>query len=300
MGCCGGKSGRGGASRSRIRKPRRVKAEQVKAQMARQVKVTSSTKILLVRPQFYGINYSINPWMNVNNSVDKNKALHQWNQLDGTLRRLKARVVHAKPKRDLPDMVFTANSGFFIKDSEIVVLSNFKHGERKGEEFWFERFFDKEGYYVRKLDHNFEGAGDCLYFGDIPIGGHGFRTDPSVYESLVPGVVVCELIDPYFYHLDTCFCPLHGSDYLIWPGAFSSEALVKIRNLNGNEFAVPEEEAKHFACNAVVIDKNVVLPDNCPKTEDMLQQAGYTTFPIDMSEFIKSGGACKCLTLKLG
>lgn len=297
MPCCGGSSS-SGKSRSRITKPK-IQAAQIKAQMVKRVVVNSSVKILIVRPQFYGINYSINPWMNINNSVDRFKAIHQWNLLEGTLRRLKARIVHSKPRPDLPDMVFTANAGFFLKESEIVVLSNFKHNERKGEEFWFERFFDNEGYYVRKLDNNFEGAGDCLYFRDVPIGGYGFRTDLSVYETLVPGVVACELIDPYFYHLDTCFCPLQGSDYLIWPGAFSSEALQKIRSLGGNELSVAEEEAKQFACNAVVIEKNVILPQNCPKTEDMLQQSGYTTFPLDMSEFIKSGGACKCLTLQL-
>lgn len=298
MSCCGGRSSPASRSRSRITKPKRVEANQVKAQMANNVVVNYSEKILLLRPQFYGVNYSINPWMDVNNSVDRHKALHQWNQLDGTLRRLKVRVVQGKPRRDLPDMVFTANAGFFLK-AEIVVLSNFKHGERKGEEFWFEKLFNEEGYYVRKVDLNFEGAGDCLYFGDKLIGGYGFRTDEAVYQTLAPGILACELVDPYFYHLDTCYCPLQGKDYLIWPGAFSSEALVKIRSLDGNEIAVPEEEAKKFACNSVVIEKNVILPSDCYKTEDMLKQAGYTTFPLPMSEFIKSGGACKCLTLKL-
>lgn len=299
MSCCGGKTAGGGRSRSRFRKSKRIEANLVKAQMAKNVVVNYSDKILLLRPQFYGVNYSINPWMDVNNKVDRHKALHQWTQLEGTLRRLKVKIVFGKPRRDLPDMVFTANAGFFIKGTEIVVLSNFKHGERKGEEFWFEKSFNQEGYYVRKVDSNFEGAGDCLYFKDKPIGGYGFRTDKSVYKTLVPGVITCELVDPYFYHLDTCYCPLRGIDYLIYPGAFSSEALSKIRNLGGNELTVTEEEAKHFACNAVVIKKNVILPSDCPQTEDMLKQAGYTTFPLPMSEFIKSGGACKCLTLKL-
>jgi len=88
-------------------------------------------------------------------------------------------------------------------------------------------------------------------------------------------------------------------DYLIWPGAFSSDALQKIRSLGGNEIDVPENEARQFACNAVVVGKNVILPSDCPTTEKKLQSAGYTTFPLEMSEFIKSGGACKCLTLRL-
>ena len=299
MACCGGRKRSRMSRFEKILKPEPIKVDQVKSQRVKKsVVVKKSLKILLTRPQFYDINYSINPWMKPD-SIDKHKALHQWNQLDGTLRRLKAKVIYAKPKSGLPDMVFTANAGFFIKDSEIIVLSNFKYNERKGEEFWFEKFFNNEGYYVRHVDHHFEGSGDCLYLNSVPVGGYGYRTDPTVYDTLVPGVVACELVDPRFYHLDTCFCPLSDNDYLIWPGAFSSEALQKIRSISQKEFSVPEEEAMNFACNAVVIEKNVVLPEGCPKTENILKENGYTTFALPMSEYIKSGGACKCLTLKL-
>jgi len=64
-------------------------------------------------------------------------------------------------------------------------------------------------------------------------------------------------------------------------------------------FAVPENEAKHFACNAVVLGKHVIMPANCPETKNHLEHKGFTVFECDMSEFIKAGGACKCLTLLL-
>ena len=129
--------------------------------------------------------------------------------------------------------------------------------------------------------------------------GHGCRSDELAYTRFNNDHHLVELIDPYFYHLDTCFCPLQNGDYLIWPGAFDENGLKNIRYIGNNEISVIESEAKQFACNAVVIGKDVILPSGCTDTIQKLHQAGYITHEIEMSEFIKSGGACKCLTLKI-
>ena len=43
-------------------------------------------KILMCRPDYYGIKYEINPWMNVNIQADNNKAKIQWENLYSTLK----------------------------------------------------------------------------------------------------------------------------------------------------------------------------------------------------------------------
>jgi len=60
---------------------------------------------------------------------------------------------------------------------------------------------------------------------------------------------------------------------------------------------VEPEEATHFSCNAVVIDRDIVLPEGAPQLVTKLQERGYSCHPLPMSEFIKAGGACKCLTM---
>ena len=145
-------------------------------------------------------------------------------------------------------------------------------------------------------DQFFEGAGDALYFQDILCVAHGFRSDPNAIN--IPHMNL-KLVDPRFYHLDTCFCPLQNGDYLIYPKAFNSESLSKIRSMGGREIEVKEPEAIQFACNAVSVDNFVFIPSDCPETHQKLSEAGYIVFDIDMSEFLKSRGACKCLTLKI-
>jgi N-dimethylarginine dimethylaminohydrolase len=291
--CCGGKGGGRSGGRSRRLKPRTAK--DVKAQMIKEYRA----HILMCRPKYYGINYSINPWMNTDIGADHNKSIDQWRTLESKIRQLDAEVSYIPPREGLPDMVFTANAGLFL-DNGVFILASFKHKERQGEEDHFEKWFVDRGLTVHRIEHEFEGAGDALYLNDKLIGGHGFRTDPLAYERyFFKADVLAELVDPYFYHLDTCFCPLKDGDYLIWPGAFSEEGLKNIRNVGGNEISVIEPEAKQFACNAVVIGRDVILPTECPDTMQKLRQAGYTPHAVEMSEFIKSGGACKCLTLAL-
>jgi N-dimethylarginine dimethylaminohydrolase len=43
----------------------------------------------------------------------------------------------------------------------------------------------------------------------------------------------------------------------------------------------------------------VIMPANCPETKKHLVNSGFSVYECDMSEFIKAGGACKCLTLLL-
>lgn len=259
---------------------------------------------LLCRPSFYGINYEINPWMTVSNPASRPLAQVQWSSLGDRLKEHGAEVLSVKPREGLPDMVFTANAGLILKDSRTFILSNFKYDQRKGEEQWFLEWFLGRGFMVKTPKHHFEGAGDALMFNGKIVCGYGFRSDEAVYDEIrdfVGGrpLVKAELIDSRFYHLDTCFCPLAGTDYLIYPKAFSETALGNIRGIGGNEIAVPDEEAVKFACNAVVIDRTVIMPKGCPVTMQKLEQASYNPVPVDMSEFIKAGGACKCLTIEV-
>jgi arginine dihydrolase len=40
-----------------------------------------------------------------------------------------------------------------------------------------------------------------------------------------------------------------------------------------------------------------VLPEGAPKLVATLRDRGYRCHELPMSEFIKAGGACKCLTM---
>lgn len=253
-------------------------------------------------PEHYGIEYSINPWMEARKGANRELALEQWRNLHHTIIRLGGFVEYIVPQPGLPDMVFTANAG--LVRGKKFFMSRFKYKERRGEEHYFQSWFSKRGFSIVACGGCMEGAGDALFVGDTLFAAHGFRSDKSVWpvvgkELKAEDIVVCKLVDPYFYHLDTCFCPLDDENVIFYPGAFKSPKKI-IKNVPGKVFEVPEKEARQFACNAVVIEDNIIMPAGCDQTAEWLaEKQGFNVYMVPMSEFIKAGGACKCLTLKL-
>lgn len=252
----------------------------------------------MCRPDYYQINYKINPWMDTANKADPRKALDQWNGLCDALTNNGARLIFIDPQPDLPDMVFTANGGLTI--GNLAIIPNFYHVERKGEESHFAKFFKDHLYDIFKPERHFEGAGDALFLGETLICGYGFRSEMAAYSFVRnKKVYFISLVDPRFYHLDTCFCPLNKEEYLIYPGAFVQEEYDLFRQEFKDAIVVPEKEALRFACNSVCLGKTVVMPSGCPETTKKLEYAGYKVVPVDLSEYIKAGGSARCLCLEI-
>jgi N-dimethylarginine dimethylaminohydrolase len=108
-----------------------------------------------------------------------------------------------------------------------------------------------------------------------------------------------ELVDPHFYHLDTCFCPLAPGLAIWFPPAFDTYGQRAIRETIPELIEVEEGDARRFGCNAVVVGSDVVLNVGCEALKQSLIQRGYSVNETDLSEFLKSGGSAKCLTLRL-
>ena len=72
--------------------------------------MASTPHILMCPPDYYGIDYEINPWMNRRRPCDHRLAERQWRGLRGLLEASGAEVCCLTPVRGLPDLVFTANA----------------------------------------------------------------------------------------------------------------------------------------------------------------------------------------------
>jgi N-dimethylarginine dimethylaminohydrolase len=152
-------------------------------------------------------------------------------------------------------------------------------------------------------DTFFEGAGDALFCGDTLVAGYRQRSDVRgqqlLGDMLGCHVIPLELIDPYYYHLDTCFCPMAPGLAIYFPGAFD-EYGQQVLNANVEHLIeIDADEAPHFAANAVVVGKTVVTNVGCPKLHDQLRRARYEPVETPLTEFVKAGGSAKCLTLRL-
>jgi N-dimethylarginine dimethylaminohydrolase len=114
-------------------------------------------------------------------------------------------------------------------------------------------------------------------------------------------VLSMELANPRFYHIDVCMCPLEDGHLIYAPEAFDryGNTVIEAHVPADKRIQVSLEEASHFACNMVNIGNTVIFNQAAPNLIDALRSKGLQVFPLDMSEFIKAGGSCKCLTLRI-
>jgi N-dimethylarginine dimethylaminohydrolase len=259
--------------------------------------------ILMCRPEHFGIEYEINPWMHVAVAVDHDRAVEQWEALDSVYAALGEAIVLATPVAGLPDMVFTANAAVLWRRR--AVLSRFHHAERAGEESHWREALEKLGFVVHDIpaELSFEGAGDALFVGDHLFLAWGFRSDRASHAEVARLLDVestsLELVDPRFYHLDTCFCPLDEHTALIAPAAFSPESVDLVRKRVPLLIEVPADVAAGFACNAMPLDGRVISSSASAALRTPLVDAGFEVVSLPMDEFMKSGGGVRCLSLPL-
>lgn len=261
---------------------------------------------LMCEPRYFEVSYVINPWMTANiGQVNQALAHKQWQQLYNTLAQ-HARIKLVAPAAGLPDMVFTANAGLVTKNHDVIV-STFRHAERQGESRHYKKFFEVENYQLKSLADNiiFEGAGDALFdaHGELWFGS-GPRSDVAamteISKTLKLKVNALKLIDPRWYHLDTAFCPLTDGFVIAYKKAFAEDSVTEIQNKLGDKVIwVSDEDASNFACNAVCVDHEIILYRASSELKATLKRYNFSVIEIDVSEFLKSGGSCKCMTLEI-
>lgn len=272
-------------------------------------------RALMVDPYFFNIEYVINPHMEGHiGSVNTAEARRQWEAMRDTLTRIGVEVHVIDGQPGLPDMVFSANQSLpcLRGDGSTEVIMSIMHADqRKAEVPYVENFYRSMGYTIHHLNSekitDFEGMGDALWHTGRRLiwGGYGYRSSLQAYESVsnllnVP-VIALELIDPSFYHLDTCLCILSESSALYYPAAFTPEGVQILKAFFSNLIEVDAHEASHgFACNALCTDgKNVLIHKDLTKTNHTLKSFGFFIHELDTSEFLKSGGSVFCMKMML-
>jgi N-dimethylarginine dimethylaminohydrolase len=114
-------------------------------------------------------------------------------------------------------------------------------------------------------------------------------------------VTSLHLVDPRFYHLDTCFAALEGGYVLYFPEAFDAKSLEAIETAYAEEkrIAVTEAEATAFACNVIDIGKTLLMGKVPTDLGERLERLGFEVIQLELSEFLRGGGSAKSLALRL-
>ena len=273
--------------------------------------------LLMSPPDYFEVSYSINPWMDPAQwSVDAKRlwqdAHDGWLALKATYEALGAKVTVKPAAKGWPDLVFTANCAIVLDGK--AVMARYLRPERTGEEPHGLRMF--KGLLARgEIDviHHmpeglyFEGAGDAIHDPGRRLiwTGWGQRSSLEASNTLTEvfslRTVPLELIDPRFYHLDTCFCLLSGGEVIYHPVAFSEEGRAQIQSLVPADklIAAPLEDAEHLGVNSVCIGMDVVMCWCTHTLRAELEGRGYRVHVVPLGSFNRSGGAAYCLSLRL-
>lgn len=273
----------------------------------------------MIDPDAFTIVDAINPHMKAAdgrlNVIDKTRALAQWEALRATYQGLGMTVDVLRSAPACPDMVFCANQTFpfWNKRGEAsVVLGNMANESRQAEVAPIQAQLLARGVNCQLLPERteatlFEGMGDALWVPGrrLICGGYGYRTKREIYEVLEAitetPIVLFELVQPKFYHLDTCLSILDDRTVLACREGFQARDWTKLQKLFEQVIEVPlaEADAPGFACNAHCPDgKHVIIQRGNRTTCQQIEKAGFVPVEVDTDEFIKSGGSVFCMKLQ--
>ena len=264
-------------------------------------------RYLMCAPEYFAVEYAINPWMDPSQPVDAELARRQWEGLRQALTGLGHSVDTLTPLPGLPDMVFAANGGFSVDG--IVYGARFRFPQRAAEAAVHREYYEADPAmwkFVSPRQTN-EGEGDFAYLpavhGGLVLAGYGFRTEHAAHAEVqaVLGrpVLSLRLVDSRFYHLDVALAPVDDENIAYYPGAFTAGSKRVLRELFPNAVLADEDDALAFGLNLVSDGRHVVLPAEAVGLAAKIADAGYVPVPVDLSELKKGGGSVKCCVAEL-
>jgi len=272
--------------------------------------------VLLCPPEHFEVMDVKNPHMDPSCPVDRLLASQQWDNLRRKFQEIGMETQVIDPIPGLEDLVFTNNQvfvGFDPSAAPFVIPSRMRHASRQREVPHLVEWFRARQCRIVEVsfdvDDFLEGHGDLLWHSDMKKvwAGYGIRSTSSAIikfrEALRPtgiALIPLQLVDPHFYHLDTCLAPLNAEAVLIYPEAFSPQAYASIKASVPRVHEINRDEALGFLCNGVAIRGRYLVSRMTPRVEDILGRENMEATLVETSEFEKSGGSVCCLKLLVG
>jgi N-dimethylarginine dimethylaminohydrolase len=263
-------------------------------------------RYLMVAPDHFRVDYEINPFMHLSEQPDAVAARVEWNAVGDAITAAGGQVEVLTQRADAPDMVYAMNLGLALQGPENpeVVLSHMRFPQRRMEIETARAWFAEQGALIRQIGAHGVGAhfeaGDAFAWrGDLVV-GYGPRTDRLALKHLATDLDVrvhgLHTVHAGMYHLDLAFCPLDSERALVCPSAFDENSAARLLDLVPEPLVLSETEAMTFCANSVVVGRTVVMPACPDRVRSRLEAWGFEIVVVAVPEFIKGGGAIRCLT----
>ena len=261
---------------------------------------------LMVRPDHFRVAYAINPFMDLADQPDPGRVRDQWAAIVDVVEAAGGTVDVLDQRPDAPDMVYAMNLGLPLvgPTGPLTVLSHMRYAERRMETASAAAWFAARGHELRTIGRDGVGAhfeaGDAFAWRGELVVGHGPRTERLALKHLAHELDVAvrgvRITHPGMYHLDLAFCPLDETRAMVCPAAFDAASARRLLDLVPEPLVLTEAEAMTFCANSVVVGRTVIMPACPPRVRAQLDAWGFDVVLVEVTEFLKGGGAIRCLT----
>jgi N-dimethylarginine dimethylaminohydrolase len=253
--------------------------------------------------------------------IDKKKALEQHKNLVKSFKNSITYTIE-DPIDLIPDIVFVANAGLCLPrlPKPIMVLPYMKYQQRRDELKYLKEIYKNINIQTVQFPGSkstpFEGQAELKWFygGTKAICGYGYRSVKKsfdiintlfkkIYKSYnlePPELLVLKIESPDYYHLDVAMLDFHDKKCIVHKKAFSEASVEKMRNFLGPENVTVIDTTDSFCLNAVVEGDTLVTHMlKAPLKSQLEKLTNKKIHMVDTSEFQKSGGSVRCMTLNI-
>src|ERR1700712_1189200 len=262
---------------------------------------------LLTEPNHFRVDYAINPFMHLDDQPDALRTRAQWLAIVAAIEAAGGTVEVIPQLPEAPDMVYAMNLGLALVrpgGERHVVLSHMRHPQRRMETPAAEEWFAERGWTRQRIGRDAVGAhfeaGDAFAFRGELVVGYGPRTEELALKHLATelGVRVrgFRITHSGMYHMDLGFCPLDDTHAMVCPAAYDDASAAALLDLVPEPLVLTEQEAMTFCANSIVIGRTVVMPACPDRVRAQLEAWGFEVVVVEVGEFLKGGGAIRCLT----
>lgn len=195
-----------------------------------------------------------------------------------------------EPLDDFPDSVFIEDNAVMLEGR--AVLCPMPAASRQKEVSFLAEALPSHLPVVRLPEPVFIDGGDVLQSDNTVFVGQSKRTNfeaVAALQSLTSKKVVPVPVKEGL-HLKTSVSYLGNNVLVIRPSNVETEPFRKFEWI-----AVDDDEA--YAANCLTVGKYVILPAGFPKLEQRIQDHGFKTLTVPMTEFQKADGGVTCLSL---
>ncbi|MCP3931027.1 MAG: N(G),N(G)-dimethylarginine dimethylaminohydrolase [Bacteroidetes bacterium] len=226
---------------------------------------------------------------------DYKKGIAQHKQYVKALESCGLEVIVLEADENYPDSTFVEDTALLTP--HCAIITNPGAVSRKGETVEVRRILQDHFNNIEKIcSPGTVEAGDIMMVGNHFYIGLSERTNEKGAQQLIDilnkyGLTGSTIILENVLHLKTAASYIEKNNMVLCGELLSKPELQKYSILE-----IDADEA--YAANCVWINGFVLIPKGYPKAKQKLNEIGYPTIEIDVSEFQKVDGGLSCLSLR--